>query len=723
MTPRVKFRKGQVQRLHGQRVQHRRVTPGPFRQHQFEHDDGCISTLTDEDVGTLRRKGLLRDETADEKRNVPSDRPGADRLAAAWATATSAEQGAAMFKYHFVEAYNAAGAPSRSDANLRRIAAVAWDGRPRGDHTTTLPGARTVRGWIARFDCSGLEGLLPQLRLSGNFNAKIPLATELLTAELVEEFYCSSQRLSAIAVHECVEDRFRKHNRSLPEEDRLPLPSYRTVLRAVGELCPFVMTYMRQGKQAAAQKFRLVTGGNVTVRHNERWEVDHTRLNVMARLTPNGPVIGRPWITVVLDCHTRMVVGFWVGFEAPSVEVTCRALRMAILPKDAIMARYGRGLRNPWPCRSLASLVCTDQGSDFKAGDLRARLGLLGISSLFTPVLKPWYRARIERFFKTIQGRLSHTLPGTVFGNIFERDAEMLEASPGPLTLDDLWRLAMRYIVDVYHVRCHRGLERSPLEAYRLSLEENDEVPELPESQVDQALSWCGQRRLNEQGIRVRGIFYRSEVTAAVFMRHGGPVTVPVYRSPEDLTSLSFRDPDDGLWYDVPVAGHQFDSVSGVTEEEQLVRRRLFLAELDLVKQEARAKADADDEGNAYGGFQDEVADTARTRGHVGRTLDDAERAKAKTLRTNEALMAASRPRTGASGDGLASPDLNDLFGLGLPPPPVPEPDFAAGAPVAARRTRKAEVRAEPMGPVPVPAAVDGEDDDLAEYARRNRLR
>ena len=102
----------------------------------------------------------------------------------------------------------------------------------------------------------------------------------------------------------------------------------------------------------------------------------------------------------------------------------------------------------------------------------------------------------------------------------------MLRRNPGPLTLNDIWRFVLRYIVDVYHVKHHRGIEASPLDAYNRSLAENEEVPELPESQVDAALSWCGERTLNELGIRIRGIFYRGEETAAVYQRAGGSVLV-----------------------------------------------------------------------------------------------------------------------------------------------------------------------------------------------------
>ena len=41
--------------------------------------------------------------------------------------------------------------------------------------------------------------------------------------------------------------------------------------------------------------------------------------------------IGQPWLSLLIDYYSRMVVGFCLGFEPPSCAVLMEALRHAIL--------------------------------------------------------------------------------------------------------------------------------------------------------------------------------------------------------------------------------------------------------------------------------------------------------------------------------------------------------------------------------------------------------
>jgi hypothetical protein len=71
--------------------------------------------------------------------------------------------------------------------------------------------------------------------------------------------------------------------------------------------------------------------------------MDHSPLKVVAG-TDAGPM-GQPWLSLLIDYYSRMVVGFCLGFEPPSYAVIMEALRHAILPKSYLKERYpgGRG--------------------------------------------------------------------------------------------------------------------------------------------------------------------------------------------------------------------------------------------------------------------------------------------------------------------------------------------------------------------------------------------
>ena len=74
-----------------------------------------------------------------------------------------------------------------------------------------------------------------------------------------------------------------------------------------------------------------------------------------------GEVLGRPWLTTIVDTYSRCIIGLHLGMEAPSAVVVCLALRHAILPKQYSSAY------------ELTQLWGTDQGETRKNG--RNRLG------------------------------------------------------------------------------------------------------------------------------------------------------------------------------------------------------------------------------------------------------------------------------------------------------------------------------------------------------------
>ncbi len=59
----------------------------------------------------------------------------------------------------------------------------------------------------------------------------------------------------------------------------------------------------------------------------------------------HGKILGRPWLTTVIDSYSRCIMGINLGYDAPSSQVVALALRHAILTKQ-----YGSeyGLHEEW---------------------------------------------------------------------------------------------------------------------------------------------------------------------------------------------------------------------------------------------------------------------------------------------------------------------------------------------------------------------------------------
>lgn len=90
----------------------------------------------------------------------------------------------------------------------------------------------------------------------------------------------------------------------------------------------------RFGRRAADTKRKPRGAGVTTTRALQRVEVDHFLCDVHLVCEKTGVRLGRPWLTLVIDHYSGMVLGYHLSFAPPSAASVLAALRHAILPKE-----------------------------------------------------------------------------------------------------------------------------------------------------------------------------------------------------------------------------------------------------------------------------------------------------------------------------------------------------------------------------------------------------
>lgn len=148
-------------------------------------------------------------------------------------------------------------------------------------------------------------------------------------------------------------------------------------------------------------------GQDISVKYsNHIWQCDHTRVDVLL-VDKYGKVLDRPWLTTVIDTYSRCIMGFHLGYDAPSSQIVALALRHAILPKQ-----YGSeyGLHEEWGTYGLPEHFYTDGGKDFRSHHLNQ----IAVQLRFVCHLRdrPSEGGIVERPFKTFNTELFSTLPG-----------------------------------------------------------------------------------------------------------------------------------------------------------------------------------------------------------------------------------------------------------------------------------------------------------------------
>ena len=179
------------------------------------------------------------------------------------------------------------------------------------------------------------------------------------------------------------------------------------------------------------------------VNSNQVWQCDHTKLDIFV-VSQSGEVLGRPWLTTVVDTHSRCVVGTYLGMEARSSDVVCLALRHAILPKNY---SGGYGLRTDWGTYGVPQYLYTDGGKEFNSNHLERVASELKI--VLCQRRYPSEGGIVERPFGTLNSELLSTLPGYTGSNVKQRPKQAEKSAS--LTLEQLDRLIVRYIVERYN--------------------------------------------------------------------------------------------------------------------------------------------------------------------------------------------------------------------------------------------------------------------------------
>jgi len=113
----------------------------------------------------------------------------------------------------------------------------------------------------------------------------------------------------------------------------LPVPSLSTVVTRIKGLGEREVHRLKYGTESAIQNYGAKPG-KINLTHPLEWvQIDHTLVDCILVDEETRMPLFRPWVTLVIDVHTRVILGYYVAFHAPStVSVAC-AITHAALPK------------------------------------------------------------------------------------------------------------------------------------------------------------------------------------------------------------------------------------------------------------------------------------------------------------------------------------------------------------------------------------------------------
>ncbi|NHQ87305.1 transposase [Iodobacter sp. HSC-16F04] len=411
------------------------------------------------------------------------------------------------------------------------------------------PCASSVAVWWGRFRATkSILKLIPYSKPSSAHQHKPGF---LIFEQVIAAVYLTDQKLPKLAVVEAMQRQVKAINNGLPENSQIKCPGRTTIYRWLEALEQDLVDLKREGAEFARMKYRAAIGTVETNAILQRFEIDHTPIDVLVVDLVLGIANGRPYLTMAIDRYSRLIVGFYVSFRDPSANSVLQCLKRAILPKDVVLKRFP-DIKQPWPAFGIPELIAVDNGPDLQSIAVEVAGKELGINTLFCPIKSGDKKGSIERFLRTQNSGLLHRMPGTVFSNPDERGDYQSEKEAA-IDFNALVHILTKWIVDVYNVTPHRGLNgRRPLDVWIESAQKRlIELPLNPQ-QLDVIVGIAAKRTLFHYGIELDGLQYNSLQLQEIRRRTGKNIKLDLKFHEDDVGYIHVLDPDRKEYLRVP---------------------------------------------------------------------------------------------------------------------------------------------------------------------------
>lgn len=380
----------------------------------------------------------------------------------------------AALRAFVLRGFDKRGVLPRSDKQIRQALRELWlDQSEASEAFRERPAPRTVRRWLTERGEPGERALRQMVSMSGRVPRRRRLA-EIMIAMMqrVATWYWAFPGASK-------RDAYARFTRmfcivrasqwaSLSPTARIP--SRTTLEKQIDKLECFDTYRIKHGEKRAKQRFKATGVGLKADRFLRLGCMDHTILDAVLVIDSEWLLpLGRPTLTIVIDVATRCVVGFLISFEPPSIYSVAECIRRANRPKHGCSRLHAKYPHLAYIFGRFDELV-VDNGKEFAGTSLEDAMADIGTSIRYAPVASPTYKAAAERFFRTLNQRFIHKLPGASLPPALMREMGYDPKKDAVLSLEQLERLIWE-AVSHYHIDLHSGINAVPAQLWKRDLE------------------------------------------------------------------------------------------------------------------------------------------------------------------------------------------------------------------------------------------------------------
>lgn len=204
-----------------------------------------------------------------------------------------------------------------------------------------------------------------------------------------------------------------------------------------------------------------------------RYEIDATIADIyLVSDVDRNQIIGRPTIYFVVDVYSRMVAGFYIGFDDPSYPVAMQAIVTACTDKVDLCRQLGIDIEtDDWPCTGLPYALLADRG-ELLGHQVEALVKNFSVRVENTPPYRGDAKGIVESHFKTIPAQFKPYTPGIVKGARIKKHAEKDYRLEAMLTVREFTQI-------ILHTVLFRNNHKT-MESYDRDAGLPPEIPSIP---------------------------------------------------------------------------------------------------------------------------------------------------------------------------------------------------------------------------------------------------
>lgn len=345
-----------------------------------------------------------------------------------------------------------------------------------------------------------------------------------------------------------------------------------------------------------------------------KYEIDATIADIyLLSDSDRQGIVGRPIVYLVVDVFSRMITGFYIGFENPSYTTAIQAFKNSVIDKTEICKKFDIEISSEdWPCIGLPEAILADRG-ELLGSQVEVLEKNFSIRIENAPAYRGDMKGIVERYFRTIQASFK---PFTANNGLVQGIKEVRRGGhdyrlDATLTISDFTKIIINSILIHNNTQQLVKYDREadmpadmpliPIEIWNWGIQNRTgKLRTVDDDLLSVALLPRQKATLSDLGLKVFGVYYQcKEITEKGWLHRKNSVNRPksfqVGYEPSDASKVFIFYEDNSLnyweatlsdrsrefkncsWWEI----WQIQAIQKNTTTKQSIKSSLALAELE----------------------------------------------------------------------------------------------------------------------------------------------